>query len=331
MTDHAKLIAKSREIIADCGSLTGPSVERLCAALEQADLQRRGADEMAAEAAKHWQLALKRAEAAEASLEQASHNWELAETDLKTAEAALHDVVTQYPLVHGEPVPAWIRNASAVLPQGREKRGDGASGAEKASTDDICIREDCWVSRGFYEKHGCSSSDCPFGKQVNRCSVTGNPCGTDTWEVSYQCPCESCQAWVRDQEPAPATEREQSGDAKFCEDFLAALQRKAVAAVSADPLTFVAKMNELVLENAQLKSSALQSSEKLEGYRKALTNHESPQLWRLSWLDSLLSEIDNGTFGRIGEDEDPSATREMIEEVRTMAKDLRAALQRGEG
>jgi hypothetical protein len=29
-----------------------------------------------------------------------------------------------------------------------------------------------------------------------RCSVTGNPVGTDTWEASYECPCAGCQEWL---------------------------------------------------------------------------------------------------------------------------------------
>lgn len=35
--------------------------------------------------------------------------------DLEIALEALGDVVTQYPLVHGEPVPAWIRNAQTAI------------------------------------------------------------------------------------------------------------------------------------------------------------------------------------------------------------------------
>lgn len=30
-----------------------------------------------------------------------------------------------------------------------------------------------------------------------RCEVTGNLCGTDTWEISYECPCQPCQQWLR--------------------------------------------------------------------------------------------------------------------------------------
>lgn len=29
-----------------------------------------------------------------------------------------------------------------------------------------------------------------------RCVITGNPCGTDTWEVNHPCPCVECQAWL---------------------------------------------------------------------------------------------------------------------------------------
>ena len=31
------------------------------------------------------------------------------------------------------------------------------------------------------------------GPPTERCSHTGNPCGTDTWMVGYTCPCPSCQ------------------------------------------------------------------------------------------------------------------------------------------
>lgn len=30
----------------------------------------------------------------------------------------------------------------------------------------------------------------------NRCKVTGNPVGTDTWEANSTCPCEPCQRYV---------------------------------------------------------------------------------------------------------------------------------------
>jgi len=32
---------------------------------------------------------------------------------------ALKDIITQYPLIHGEPVPAWIRNGAAALKKAR--------------------------------------------------------------------------------------------------------------------------------------------------------------------------------------------------------------------
>jgi hypothetical protein len=30
-----------------------------------------------------------------------------------------------------------------------------------------------------------------------RCKITGNPCGTDTWEVNHPCQCENCQKFLR--------------------------------------------------------------------------------------------------------------------------------------
>ncbi len=35
---------------------------------------------------------------------------------------------------------------------------------------------------------------------LNRCLKTNNPCGTDTWQVGYCCPCEPCQHYLRIQE-----------------------------------------------------------------------------------------------------------------------------------
>ena len=31
---------------------------------------------------------------------------------------------------------------------------------------------------------------------MDRCNVTGNPCGTDTWIEGHSCPCENCQRWL---------------------------------------------------------------------------------------------------------------------------------------
>ena len=30
-------------------------------------------------------------------------------------------------------------------------------------------------------------------EQVRRCSITKNPCGTDTWAEGQPCPCKNCQ------------------------------------------------------------------------------------------------------------------------------------------
>lgn len=35
---------------------------------------------------------------------------------------------------------------------------------------------------------------------LNRCLVTNNPPGTDTWQVGHYCPCEPCQNYLRNQE-----------------------------------------------------------------------------------------------------------------------------------
>ena len=32
-----------------------------------------------------------------------------------------------------------------------------------------------------------------------KCEVTNNPCGTDTWEDGYECPCLECTKWLNEQ------------------------------------------------------------------------------------------------------------------------------------
>lgn len=32
-----------------------------------------------------------------------------------------------------------------------------------------------------------------------RCLITGNPVGTDTWQVGQECPCDNCRGWSRDE------------------------------------------------------------------------------------------------------------------------------------
>jgi hypothetical protein len=36
------------------------------------------------------------------------------------------------------------------------------------------------------------------------CKVTGNPCGSDTWQIGHPCKCENCQAWLAAQAPRVA-------------------------------------------------------------------------------------------------------------------------------
>ncbi len=36
-----------------------------------------------------------------------------------------------------------------------------------------------------------------------RCEVTGNLCGTDTWEANYVCQCASCTEWLKRNPPQP--------------------------------------------------------------------------------------------------------------------------------
>lgn len=54
---------------------------------------------------------------------------------------------------------------------------------------------------------GSMMSDCrqPYGCEVCnppstpilRCEITGNPCGTDTWEINHPCKCKNCQEYLK--------------------------------------------------------------------------------------------------------------------------------------
>ena len=41
--------------------------------------------------------------------------------DRRSLYEALKDVITQYPLIHGEPVPAWIRNGQIAISKAEDK------------------------------------------------------------------------------------------------------------------------------------------------------------------------------------------------------------------
>ena len=43
---------------------------------------------------------------------------------------------------------------------------------------------------------GCGGCNLP--EPVLRCEITGNPCGTDTWEINYSCQCKNCQLYLKD-------------------------------------------------------------------------------------------------------------------------------------
>jgi hypothetical protein len=32
--------------------------------------------------------------------------------------------------------------------------------------------------------------------EVLKCEITGNPCGTDTWEVNHPCTCKNCTIYL---------------------------------------------------------------------------------------------------------------------------------------
>jgi len=46
------------------------------------------------------------------------------------------------------------------------------------------------------QPYGCESCNPPV--PVFRCEITGNPCGTDTWEINHPCQCKNCQAYIND-------------------------------------------------------------------------------------------------------------------------------------
>ena len=58
-----------------------------------------------------------------AGLEKALENKALRER-VKALEDVMQAAVTQYPLIHGTPVPAWIRNLSAALQDGKENANE---------------------------------------------------------------------------------------------------------------------------------------------------------------------------------------------------------------
>ncbi len=66
--------------------------------------------------------------------------------------------------------------------------------------------------------------------------------------------------------------------------------------------------------------------------REALTDHESPQLWRIEWLAGLVQTLEEGGVDQLRAewDEDPSAMSEMLLELRGMVTDARAALEAGD-
>jgi len=44
---------------------------------------------------------------------------------------------------------------------------------------------------------GCEVCHPPYPDSL-RCLITGNPCGTDTWEIHHACPCQNCQEWMKE-------------------------------------------------------------------------------------------------------------------------------------
>jgi hypothetical protein len=83
--------------------------------------------------------------------------------------------------------------------------------------------------------------------------------------------------------------------------------------------------------NARLIAAAPDTAAERDRLREALDGPGGPLDSRLEWLGCLLDEIDEGTFGRIGDDADPSATAEMVEEIRALYGETRALLSQPGG
>lgn len=46
---------------------------------------------------------------------------------------------------------------------------------------------------------GCEVCN-PLIHDPDRCEITGNPCGTDTWEINHPCQCKNCQKYLKKEE-----------------------------------------------------------------------------------------------------------------------------------
>ena len=64
-------------------------------------------------------------------------------------------------------------------------------------------------------------------------------------------------------------------------------------------------------------------------FLSAATSHENPQLWRIEYLDALLRSFAEGTVEQ-DEREDPDAFAEMLQILRELVTDTRAAIARGQ-
>lgn len=59
--------------------------------------------------------------------------------------------------------------------------------------------------------YGAASSPAMGEAPVLRCKGTGNPCGSDTWQVGVECECGNCQAWLKEFRAAPSSAPAPSG------------------------------------------------------------------------------------------------------------------------
>jgi hypothetical protein len=44
---------------------------------------------------------------------------------------------------------------------------------------------------------GCEVCHPPI-PDYSRCKITGNPCGTDTWQIDHPCQCKNCQKYLKE-------------------------------------------------------------------------------------------------------------------------------------
>lgn len=101
-------------------------------------------------------------------------------------------------------------------------------------------------------------------------------------------------------------------------------------ATTVDVPALIAENNRLRVQVEDIVEHQERTHEYWSDLVAALTGDESPQLWRLEWLSTLLSEMneDDVISEWVARHDDPSAVYEMIGNVRDLVSLCRAALKR---